>query len=116
MVYRQGDVSLHKINKIPSRATKAVNNTLALGEITGHRHFLKNDQICVFQLGMNKYVELLEDTELVHSGPDLQPVYDQEIATEQDKHVTFTVQKGLYKVEIEQEFDPFTEAVQQAMD
>jgi len=117
MVYRQGDVSLHKIKSLPKDLKPAKDNVLAYGEITGHRHFLNTSEQVVFaDRNGDKFVELKQDVELVHSGPDLIPVYDVETATRNDKHLTFAVEKGIYKIEYEQEFSPFDETVVQVTD
>lgn len=117
MVYRQGDVSLHKIKSLPKDLKQMPNNVLAYGEITGHRHFLNTTEQVLFRDNQGAaFIQLKQDTELIHSGPDLIPVYDIETATRNDKHLSFTVQKGIYKIEYEKEFSPFDEVVSQILD
>lgn len=43
--YRQGDVFLEKIDKIPSEAKRRKSDVLVEGEATGHAHRLKNGLI-----------------------------------------------------------------------
>ena len=101
-MFRQGDVSLHEISKLPNGIKRAKDNILAYGELSNHRHWLDSKQICVFEdKDKNKFVELKQDTELVHSDNSLQPVYDQETAQKQDKHIAITITKGIYAVKQE---------------
>jgi hypothetical protein len=116
-MYRQGDVSLHKIEKMPEKIKKAKNNILAYGEITGHQHRLKSKQILVFEDAQNnKFIELKQDTELIHDNANSQGVSDLVTATQQDKHLKFIVQKGVYVVKYEREFDVFSEEIKQVVD
>lgn len=36
--YIQGDVSLHRISKLPQKVERQEHNIVAYGEITGHEH------------------------------------------------------------------------------
>ena len=114
---RQGDISLHKIEQLPAGVKEAKDNILAYGEITDHRHWLNSEKVCVFEdIHKNKFVKLEQDTQLIHSDSSLEPVFDKDIATKQDKHLTITVQKGFYAVKQEREFNIFDEEVRQVLD
>lgn len=116
-IKRQGDVTLHHVKQIPTNLIPVKGNIIALGEHTGHRHFFNTKQECVFKDNKDQmYVNLTQDTELVHSGPDLKPVHDMETAKLQDKHLMLTIPKGTYLVHNEKEYDPFDEQIKTVLD
>lgn len=114
--YRQGDVSLHEVTRLPDGLREVKDKILAYGEVTGHRHWLKGKSKVFEDSTGLKYVQVLQDTELVHSGEDLQPVYEQEIAEKQDKHLVIILLPGFYKVGQEREFDPFQDEIRKVLD
>ena len=99
-IYRQGDVLLKEIGRLPFGLKKAQDNILALGEATGHNHKLVSEQICVFEdKQKNKFVNLEQDTELIH-----------------EEHGKIVLDAALYMMVKEREFSPFDEEIKAVMD
>jgi hypothetical protein len=86
VMFRQGDILIKKITKIPKSATKRKNNVILEGEKTGHAHRL--NQGSVFEYGPTIYLEALEDASITH-----------------DEHMTIPLEKGLYQVVRQREAD-----------
>jgi len=101
--YRHGDVDIKSIDKLPENLKKQDNLTLALGEVTGHHHTLVCDKPnMVFVLvdsDGTKYIDAKEDCILTHQ-----------------EHETIKIEKGMYVVKIEQEYDPFAEEIKKVQD
>lgn len=97
-MYRQGDVSLVPVDKIPQDAwpvpLKDDMIILALGEITGHAHVMMTKTAQEWQtvLGL-RFLDVRIETPLVH--PDHQPA--------------ITVAPGIYLVTPQAEYDPTVE-------
>ena len=47
IMYRQGDILLTVIDRIPSRAKLQKSDVILMGEVTGHAHRLKNGKIFI---------------------------------------------------------------------
>ena len=95
---RHGDLILKRIDTIPKEAKQTDNMTLALGEATGHHHTLQGN--CqVYQQGETKYVSSEGKAVLTHP-----------------EHNTVTIEKGNWKMDIEQEYDPFEKIIQKVRD
>lgn len=93
---RQGDVALRKITNIPRQAKKIENRILAYGEITGHHHgFDMQACVQVYQDGDTKYLEVYDESVLLHQG-----------------HNVFEVPKGTYEVVRPRELDEMAVARQ----
>ena len=114
--YRQGDIMLQRVVRTPKGVPKK-NNVVAEGEATGHRHWFDAPKAVVFEdkLG-NEYVELIEDTVLVHSGPEGEPVWDREEAQKKDLHIALNVKAGKYIVLRERDQDAFTDRTRMVID
>ena len=95
---RHGDLILKRIDEIPTQAKQTDNMTLALGEATGHHHTLEG-KCQVFQSGETKFVKAESETVLKHQ-----------------EHNTVDIENGLYKVDIEEEYDPFEKIIQRVRD
>ena len=94
--YRQGDVMLREVREFPKKhyeLKKQKDGVLKEGEVTGHFHKFKEEdvekvQVLVDDKG-NKYVDVKEDnTELIHP-----------------EHKTIPVKKGRYEVSYVQYYD-----------
>ena len=100
---RHGDLRLKKleINTVPSDTKKLGGNIIAEGEKTGHNHKLVGSvQLYANKVGTDvKYIEVLEDTKLVHQ-----------------EHDTIPMEKGIYELIHEQEFSPAEEMTQRVID
>lgn len=94
--YRQGDILLKEIEKLPS-GLKDKNNILALGEATGHKHFIENGKVMVDTKG-NQYVVAGQETQLIH-----------------DEHAVQKIPIGIYAMIQQREYD-ISEGARQVMD
>ena len=87
-MYRQGDVALVKITKLPKKLVEK-DKVLALGETTGHKHQFVSQSVQVFRDNKNnQFVDVKQDSELVH-----------------EEHHKLQIPKGKYKVVLQREFD-----------
>jgi len=84
---RHGDVVLEKVQHAKGTQNRGKNVVLAEGEVTGHKHVLSG-QVLVSEHENQRFVELEQDTELVH-----------------EEHDTLTVPKGVYAVRVQRETD-----------
>lgn len=109
VVGRHGDLSIRKIDQIPKDAIP-MGKVLALGEATGHQHQLRNGlvyqlkesiktQIAGYDVVIEKVFETGQKTELVHQ-----------------EHNTAKLDKGMFAIVNEREYNPFKEKIQQVMD
>lgn len=97
--YRQGDVLLVRVGKLPKRL-KAKDKVLALGEVTGHKHQFKSNQVQVFADKQGKqFVDVQKKAELTH-----------------EEHDALDVPAGTYEVVIQKEFDIVEQTERQVMD
>jgi len=107
-IYRQGDVLLRKIDKLPEGLTEK-NKVLALGEVTGHRHrFLEQQEL--------KEVKRPEENTIVFTNEDgkqFVQVISQEAVLEHEEHGNITVPQGDYEVVIQREHDAIAEFKQE---
>lgn len=104
MNYRHGDVDIREVkeSEVPKNLKKLDTLTLAFGEATGHHHTLVAEPMraVVFEDEKGqKWVRLDDKAELTHQ-----------------EHKTLTIEKGWYLIQIEQEFDPFKDAIQKVRD
>lgn len=85
-MYRQGDVLVQKTKAIPVTAKKQAKCVLAVGEVTGHAHQIRENAFLWVDTDGTKYVEVFgKKAELVHeehgtislSGPALYRVTQQ---------------------------------------
>ncbi|OLS13697.1 MAG: hypothetical protein RBG13Loki_2697 [Promethearchaeota archaeon CR_4] len=88
-MYRQGDVLLLQVTRIPRSAKKSESNVVLKGEVTGHAHCIMGGEIFVFNATDTMYVRAREDTTLVH-----------------DEHAPIKLEPGKYQVIRQREFDP----------
>jgi len=101
-IYRHGDVDIIQINELPDNLKKSDSLILAYGEQTGHCHILvaKPEMVVVFQDEKgNKYFQALEDCLITH-----------------EEHKQLEIKKGIYKVLIEKEYNPFDQAINAVKD
>ena len=97
-IYRQGDILLEPIKDLNLKNMKPrEDNILAIGEATGHRHWLDTTNPSIYEDNHgNEFVHLIENTFLVHSGPDQEPVYTVEEAQKKDLHIALNIRAGQY--------------------
>ena len=100
MVYRQGDVLIIPVSKIPSDMKRTKRVTLALGEVTGHHHSIAYGAIGYAddENSLAEYVEVDSDSaDLTHQ-----------------EHDTISLPKGKYRKIIQVEYTP--EAIRNVAD
>lgn len=98
-MFRQGDLLIIPISKVPINAELRTDNILALGEATGHKHqLIGNGQISGKQSGI-QYVEIVEPSKIVH-----------------EEHKEISLDKGSYVIIHQREYDPFAQMTRRVMD
>lgn len=103
---RHGDVLLIPVKSLPKNFKKQKDTVVAYGEATGHNHAIMPtkeefaEKITVYLNDLaEKYVVVETDAIIKHQ-----------------EHKTLKVDKGVYKVVIERERDPFTQHINQVID
>ena len=85
-MYRQGDVLIVSEKTIPTTAKKQKRCILALGEVTGHAHQIKEDAFMWVDVDGTKYIEVFgsqalvqheEHSQIMLSGPGIYRVVQQ---------------------------------------
>lgn len=101
--YRHGDLAIKPLKELPQGLKKLNSNIVMSGEATGHHHRLlerTNNQFSIMEdVNGNKYLQINEPTDLVH-----------------EEHKTITIEKGIYLVDREEEYDYFEETIKQVQD
>ena len=100
---RHGDLLFRTISKLPKECRKlseGINNILALGEFTGHKHVLVSaEPITVLELDGEKFFEVKDGAEVTH-----------------DEHKTIKLLPGIYRMTVEKEFDYFLQESRKVVD
>jgi hypothetical protein len=98
--YQQGDVLMFP-TEIPMGAKKDIETgILAVGEVTGHAHRIKNKKTAIlFLIGTTMYLRALQKTEIIHEEHDLIPL-----------------PQGDYRIDFVREYDHFREEARRATD
>jgi hypothetical protein len=107
----QGDVDPREIKSIPKSAKLLDTKTVMYGEQTGHHHTF-NGQVLVYEptendtipvrdefVSIQKYVEVPQDTKLVHQ-----------------EHATQVIPKGTYAILQEREWDVLENQIKRVLD
>lgn len=89
-LWRQGDVLLVEVQRIPEGTSIAADGVVALGEMTGHRHR--------FERGIQRHVDA--------SGNQWIEVRDAFSDLVHEEHGTIRLPRGLYRVKIQREYTP----------
>ena len=99
---RHGDLAINSINKLPEGLKKLDTNVLMHGE-SGNTHTLiceKQNAVEIYEDNQgNKYFEAKEDCQLTHQ-----------------EHKTVEIQRGFYSLVIEEEFNPWDNALKKVQD
>jgi hypothetical protein len=91
MQWRQGDVYIAQVEKIPENAVRLADCVLAEGEATGHRHQVREtDRAYVVQVGGERFL-------CVHAGP---------VSVTHDEHGTVVLPNGTYRFWQQREYTP----------
>jgi len=89
-MYRQGDVLVRKIEKLPKKVRKLEEDIIVMGEATGHAHRIQNGTL--FLSGSTMYLQADAGATLVH-----------------EEHAPIELDPGIYEVVRQREFDPITQ-------
>lgn len=101
---RQGDILFEKIDNMDSDKKTLDTKTVALGEVTGHKHaFNKNSQIL-----LSKKVDEDVPTQLV--------VLDESAQLTHQEHLPINIPQGVYRIRREQSYNPFLKNIQRSAD
>jgi len=95
--YRQGDLLIVRVQRVPSRAVAQQSAIILTGETTGHAHRLVGGEIRVLGATATMYLVCAAQAQVVH-----------------EEHQTITLPPGLYQVRRQREYNP--EAVQPVRD
>lgn len=68
-MFRQGDILLVRIEKLPEGLKKLKHRVLAEGEATGHKHEIAEDTALLYEdeKGAEMFVEAMKESLLVHA-------------------------------------------------
>ena len=102
-IIRHGELLLIPVLEMPEGNPSKVKNYTAAHSETGHNHVLEGDIMVIEREGKDVFIELEEDTDLVHKKSF-------------DNHNTLTVPKGIYRLLKKKEYDPFEKAMRQVWD
>ena len=91
MQYRHGDVMIESVDSLPSGLQKAKHTTLALGEITGHSHRIKEKSAA----------RLYEATNCLYLH-----VTAEEATVVHEEHGPIALTSGYYRVWRQREYSP----------
>jgi hypothetical protein len=91
-MYRQGDILLVQVSKIPPRHYQVTDNVLARGEVTGHAHRIQHGIVVRTNNTGTLFVVAQNDTTLIH-----------------DEHGPIVIAPGKYQVIRQREFNPSPE-------
>ncbi len=104
MTIRNGDILLKSIEKLPDNLKQIFQGTkftVALGETTGHSHTIVAEpaiEVLEDEKG-KRYIKVVSEGEINHQ-----------------EHKTIKIQKGIYEVINEKEYDPFSEELKVVKD
>jgi hypothetical protein len=94
-IYRQGDVLIIPIDKIPTAAKKAPDCILAHGEVTGHAHRIKTTQARKY---IEQVTEQIQRSYLRVTAESAQLLHEE--------HSALSIHAGDYEVIIQKEYTP----------
>ena len=86
-MYRQGDLLIRKVDKIPDDAKPLSHKVLALGVATGHKHEMAGNAT-LYEKGSDMWLDVLAEAQLNHN-----------------EHDTIAIPEGTYQVIRQREFD-----------
>lgn len=103
--FRQGDVLVEKVEKIPSTAKKAKTKVVAEGE--GHHEHVVSDEVDIMLDDENMYLVVTENGTLEHVAKGTKT---------KAEHNTIDLPAGNYRVIQQREYDPYEEIIRQVQD
>lgn len=113
--YRQGDVLVKKIDKLPEGLKKVEDYILAHGEFSGHAHFITSQ---------NHEAVLMEDKDTGKMYLDIpESVLDAHLehllegtGVWTKEHTKVAIPSGVYEVHIHQQWNPYAKAIEKVRD
>lgn len=101
---QQGDVTIERVNKLPSSAVRLNHLILAEGETTGHMHKINGGSVC-------------EDAVLFEEKGDMYlQVIGNSVTLVHEEHNAQIIDKGVYKIGRVNEYDYDTEEARKVQD
>jgi hypothetical protein len=89
-LFRQGDIYIAAVDKLPANAVERASRVLVHGEITGHSHRLEDGALAqVYEADEVLYVRVAEVARVVH-----------------EEHGAIALEPGIYKVWRQREYLP----------
>jgi len=85
-LYRQGDIVIREVRRLPAGVQRQVSPVLAYGERTGHAHRLEG-QGQIWRQDTELYLKLEQPSRVVH-----------------DEHEPITLPRGVYQVVAQREY------------
>lgn len=104
-MYRQGDVLLKKVERIPAGARKAKTNIIAEGE--GHHNHLAIGDVDVMEHEETLYLAVNTDGKLVHVHTGTETQAD---------HLPIELPAGNYEVVHQRNYNPYEKAIERVRD
>ena len=98
-IFRHGDLLIREIKELPKGLKKIDSKVLAFGEITNHSHQLIGQCQVMENKEGKKFFQAQEEVELTHQ-----------------EHKTLKIEKGVFEVLTEREYEPFEQEIRQVMD
>jgi hypothetical protein len=92
--YRQGDVFLMEVSKLPEDAKEEAPSdkiVLAYGEVTGHSHSVRTEDAKLYRNNNDDYLVVEEHANLVH-----------------EEHDAIALPAGIYRIIRQREYNPRT--------
>lgn len=96
---RQGDILFKLVDSLPKGAKKLKHKTVALGEFTGHSHRFEDNTTELFMLENTMYANVPVTTEIIH-----------------EEHKPLVIEKGVYEIGNEREYDYAEESMKKVVD
>jgi hypothetical protein len=93
MMVRQGDILLVEADAVPMGARRLErvggNVVIADGEVTGHKHQIRSNDVDMFEFGTQRWLEVRAPAALVH-----------------EEHATIELRTGIYTIVRQREYVP----------
>ena len=113
-IYRQGDIGIIQLKYLPQLDKNAIKGkierekdgyVIALGEATGHRHLLVEDEPATT-------IEILD----VGMGRKILKIVGGKAKLKHEEHNTITIMPGFYVIQNEREYDYFEQETRKVYD
>lgn len=98
-MYRQGDLLIRKIDKLPSTVKKRKDDVLVIGEATGHAHRIENGLI--YEIPRNKIPRMMER----NNEPTMFIKAEKGATVVHEEHDPIELEPGIYQVTRQREWN-----------